>query len=318
MTDILISSVNNMTSYLKKFIDTFRPPPVEKQFTITFSSDTANGATNVSASPNNAGSAFQVVLSNPIAIPKDAKSAELAVSTFYGYWTIQNIKYNENDMFKFVINAGSVDAGIYEVQVPAGIYSLPSLSNAIYRQLFNKYPALPVSFNPITFASDESTQRVVIIFNQDGVQVDFTIANSMRYIMGFYGDTTSLQVFVPSENNQDTVPYNSFSVSGQSVYANQVANFNTILFLLANSPELGKNGIATNGNQYNTLSVNPILVKVGSQIVNQYVLPQPVDISYLIGQKLTNLSFQLTDQKNRPVNTGGETWSIVCTFKYYI
>jgi len=40
----------------------------------------------------------------------------------------------------------------------------------------------------------------------------------------------------------------------------------------ANSPELGKNGIATNGNQYNTLSVNPIL---------------------------------LTDQKNRPVNTGG-------------
>ena len=66
------------------------------------------------------------------------------------------------------------------------------------------------------------------------------------------------------------------------------------------------------------MSVNPILVKVGSQIVNQYVLPQPVDISYLIGQKLTNLSFQLTDQKNRPVNTGGETWSIVCTFKYYI
>jgi hypothetical protein len=172
MTDILISSVNNMTSYVEKFIDTFKPAPVEKQSTIFFS-DTANVASNVSASPNNTGSTFQLVPSNPIAIPKDAKSAELAVLTFYSYWTIQNINYNENDMFKFVINVGSPNAVTYEVQVPAGIYSLPSLSSSIYRQLFNKYPALPASFNPITFVSDDSTQRVVIIFNQDGVQVDY-------------------------------------------------------------------------------------------------------------------------------------------------
>jgi len=86
-------------------------------------------------------------------------------------------------------------------------------------------------------------------------------AFQVEALMRVYTKCKCQQVFVPSENNQDTVPYNSFSVSGQSVYANQVANFNTILFLLANSPELGKDGIATNGNQYNTLSVNPILVK---------------------------------------------------------
>ena len=201
--------------------------------------------------------------------------------------------------------------------MPQGIYSLPTLANAINLQIVNLYPALPA--NPITFNADQSTQRVILLFNLAFMQVVFNLSGTMRNLMGFTGTTSQVNIHAVS---QDIVPDASFpngSTVGLSVYGNNVANFNTINSLLINCPELACGiGIPTNGQNYNTICNPTINVPVGSQILYAPVFPDVIDISHLIGRSLTNLSFSLTDQNARPVNTNGETYSFNCLFRYFI
>ncbi len=98
---MLLNPLNSLNTSIKKLIDIHKPPPIMKEFSMTFSSDPLNGAVNISSAPNNAGSSFQVVLNQPLSIPKDAKSAELAVTTFYGWWTILNLSINLMIRFNF-------------------------------------------------------------------------------------------------------------------------------------------------------------------------------------------------------------------------
>ena len=98
--------------------------------------------------------------------------------------------------------------------------------------------------------------------------------------------------------------------------ANQVANFNIINSLLVNCPELSQGGIPINSSQYNTISNPKITVPVGSQIVYQPYNPPILNVDFLIGKKISNLNFSLTDQSNNPVNTNGEQWSVNITFRY--
>ena len=221
-----------------------------------------------------------------------------------------------NDTFQFVILSGA-NAGTYTIEVPAGIYSLNALASAINIQLLNTYPTLPP--NPLTFTADSSTQRVIIIFNIANCQVDFNVPFSMRDIMGFTGNTS---VEILPQVNQDVVPdptlFPTGSFINQAVYANQIAGFNTINNLLVNSPELGKNGIPTNSNLYNTICQAPIRVAVGSQIVDEFLNPSVINVDHLIGKSMTNLSFALTNENNQSVNTNGEYWSVNCTIRFYL
>jgi hypothetical protein len=146
--------------------------------------------------------------------------------------------YQFNDTFQFQILSGA-NAGTYSVEVPAGIYSLNTLANAINIQLLNEYPALPP--NPLTFTADQSTQRVIIVFNIANCQVDFSIQYSMRDLLGYTGTASALEVL--PQVNQDVIPdpglFPSGSFVNQAVYANNTANFNTVNYLLVNSPEEG-------------------------------------------------------------------------------
>lgn len=292
---------------------------MNKQFSIIFSSDPLNGAANISAGPNDAGSRFSVTLrSNPIQIPVKAKSCTLFVPTATFWWTMLNIVTGVNDTFAFIFKSGP-NAGIQkQVSVPQGIYNLTSLSSAINLQLLNVYPTLPS--NPITFTADQSTQRVILVFNFDFIQVDFTVAHNMQKMLGFYG-TTSLE-FPQNLTLQDFVPdpnvYPGGSFVNQAVYANQVANFNTIDSLLINSSQLGATGIATNGNNYYSICNPSITVPVGQQNVYTTTLPPIVNADHLIGKTISNIDMSLTDQDGRPVNTNGESWSVMVTFNYVI
>ena len=289
---------------------------LNKQFSNIYSSDSANGAYNISSGSSDAGSRFSIILhSDPLQIPKEAKSCILFVPTATFWWTMLNIVTGVNDTFSFSILSG-VNAGTYTVTIPQGIYALTSLANAINLQLLNVYPALPS--NPITFSADNSTQRVVFVFNIANVQVDFTIEHKMRDMLGFYGlgsleFPTNLvtQNYVP-----DPVAYPTGSFVNQAVYANQIAKFNVIDSLLINSPQLGSSGIATNGNNYYSICNPTITVPVGQQNVFTTTLPAIVNADNLIGKTISNLDFTLTDQRGRPVNTNGEVYSFMVTYQY--
>ena len=104
----------------------------------------------------------------------------------------------------------------------------------------------------------------------------------------------------------------------QAVYANQVANFNVIDSLLINCPQLAIVGIATNGVSRSTICNPTITVPVGQQNVFTPILPPYVDASHLIGQRITNLTFTMTDQDGNPINTNGESWSVTVTVEFTI
>ena len=206
---------------------------MNKQFSIIFSSDPGSGAQNISNEPNNAGSIFSVQLNqNAIHIPKEVKGCMIFCPTATFWWTILNIVTGVNDTFSFSILTGP-NAGTYTISIPQGIYNLTSLANAINIQLLNVYPSLPAS--PISFNADQSTQRVILIFNIADVQVDFTVAHNMRTGTNSLEFPTNL---VAQDIIPDPVAYPMGSFVNQAVYANQVANFNTINSLLINCPDL--------------------------------------------------------------------------------
>jgi len=284
-------------------------PNIPRQFSMVFSSDATTGATNISNGSVDAGSRFSLNLSYPISVPAMAKSCELVVSQFIGWWVMLNIFENINDTFYFLINVAP-----YNCVIPAGIYNLSNLSSAITRAYQNITPTPTTPF-PITFLSDDSTQRVVMLFGVAGVQVDFTQPRSMRQILGYYGTSSVWQK--SGADPQDLVPLTP-SFINQSVIANTQARFNTINSLLINCAELSGGGIPVNTGSFNTIASVPIEVPVGSQIVYTPFMPPVVNADFLIGKKISNLNFSMTNEKNQPVNTNGETFSLTVNFKYYM
>ena len=294
-------------------------PNITRQFSMVFSSDTTTGAYNVSAGNLNAGSEFSVNLPQPISIPVKAKSCEISVSEFIGWWTMYNIFQDVNDTFKFTMPISGINT-IYTLVIPPGIYDLSTLGNAIARGYYNQSPAPILGSFPLQFLSDVSTQRVVIAFIIDGVSVDFTVEHNMRNILGFYGSSSVWSAY--GQYNQDIIPdpaiYPDGSTIGLSVYANQIASFNRINSLLVNCSQLGASGIPVNSSAFYTISNPKIQVPVGSQIVYTPFNPPIVNADHLIGRSISNLIFTLTDQSGRAVNTSGDTWSINVNFKYVL
>jgi hypothetical protein len=306
--------------YYKTSSGTVIPPQnIMRQFSMVFSSDPATGAINISNSSLDAGSRFSVNLPYPISIPVHAKACELHVSEFLGWWTMLNIFLNINDTFILYISGQQ-----YKCIIPPGIYNLSNLSAAIARSYSNIItdpsanpptvaPTIPF---PITFLSDDSTQRVILLFTIANVYVDFTVSRSMRNILGFYG---SNNVYVKNgADPQDFVPANQASFINQSIIANQVAQFNIINSLLINCAELSQGGIPTNTTSLNSIANPKIQTPVGSQIIYEPYNPPTVNADFLIGKKISNLNFSLTDQSGNPVNTNGEMWSCNVSFKYWI
>ena len=108
------------------------------------------------------------------------------------------------------------------------------------------------------------------------------------------------------------------SFVNQSVIANTQAKFNIINSLLVNCAELSGGGIPVNTGSFNTIASIPITTPVGSQIVYTPFLPPVINVDFLIGKKISNLNFSLTNESNQPINCNGEKWQITVIFKYYL
>lgn len=175
---------------------------LEKEQSYIFSSNTDAGATNVSAN----GSAFSVVFTSPLAIPKENVVDCLVGVVQAQIWnTSPNISPEfKNNVFEYTTTAAP--AGTYTVNIPEGLYSLEGLNAYLSSQFVNE--GLPA--NLITITGDDATQKSIVTFLTSGDQVDFTVANSVREILGFNSTT----ITAPSAN--------------YAFYSNEPANFNRV------------------------------------------------------------------------------------------
>ena len=266
---------------------------IPEEISMILSSDPAAGAINRSAD----GSYFEVQLQDGLQIPKEALNINIALEEATIWWSVPNIISNENNRM-YITGPDTNDVvQNYIIVIPQGLYDLSGINQAILRELENQ----GAKINPdplITLSPDEATQKVQIRFNYPTVIIDFTANNTPREILGF--------------NSQVLGPYVGAPVN---ILANNTASFNQVNYFLVHS-DLTNKGIRFNNNYSQIISQVLIDVPPGSQIVSKPFNPAKINSPELAGAKRTNLRIWLTDDKNRPVNTNNEYFSLRLVIHY--
>ena len=268
---------------------------IEKQLSYVFSSDTLNGANNVSAD----GDRFSVQLNQPIMIPADAVNCSLKLTRATIWNTVPNISLEIGNN-KFYVYTDFVTTGVpvlYIITIPDGLYSLSGLNSLLSRS----FSGLGLPSNLVYITADDSTQRTILTFNNANTWVDFTQSDTCRDVLGF---DSRLSPLTPQS-------------TGYSESADSVAKFNrTNSFLI--SGDLVSNGIPVNNVDKGILGEVLITAAPGSQINYTPFLPPSVDATELIGKTKNFFTFKLSDQVNRDVDTLDEIWSFVIVISYWM
>lgn len=173
--------------------------------------------------------------------------------------------------------------------IEPGLYDLDHLAAEIQRELL----AAGFPEDLFTLVPDQATQKSVIQFNYSGTQLDLSIARNFASILGF---------------NERLVPLAGQTTGVQYEKSDNIANFNTIDYLLIHS-DLVSRGIRINDQYRNVIAQLLIDVAPGSQIVSRPFNPPEIPANELIGEKRKNIRIYLTDQNSVPVDTQGEIFS---------
>lgn len=249
------------------------------------SSNPENGAVNISPD----GSEFSIILDTPLKIPQ-SDEIYISVDQSFIWWTVANVIENVNN--KLYIS--NLDTGTFNIlEIPQGLYDLNNLNGAIDRALTQQ----GVQTDPplITLVPDSATQKVVIEGNgTTNLQIDFTYPDTLREILGF--DSQIYNILLP-------------------VLAPNVARFNTVNSFLLHT-DLCNNGIKLNGLYNQTIAQVLINVPAGSQIIYEPFRPSRIFAPELSDRNITTIRFWLTNEKNQPVNTSGEYFSLKLRIEY--
>jgi len=266
---------------------------IQKQNYIDVSSNPDNGAKNVSSSGDYFEINYQGI--SPWGVPEYAKDVSVEIQTSEIWWNIPNLILNSNDKFQLTdTGAGSGTAYSGTVTIEQGLYTLTQLANAIETQLVNDGAAS----GTISFSSNTATQKVNITANFIGISINFTIANSVRNLIGFDSITLGPEI---------SAPY--------TWIGNTQAQFNQINHFLLHGDVVDQ-GIPLNDKYSSILAKVQINVKPGSQILYAVYNPARSSANKLKGSTQTNFKFWLTDDQNRSVNTAGDFWAMECVVRY--
>lgn len=257
------------------------------QETIIANSAITAGAVNKST----LGSTFEIRLEQPILLPNDILTCSIQIDEATVWWTIPNISVSEGNN-KFYLEHLAIN---YVITIPNGLYSVNDLNNALDREIV----AATGLSGLISLEPDNATQKVVITINQAGTQIDFTLTDTFRDLLGFNSQlvpaVVSVGVFIQLGDN--------------------VAAFNSIEYFLLHS-DIVTQGLRTNNTYSQTIAQILIDVAPGSQIVSREFNPPKSDALELSGQTIDRIRFWLTDQNNVLVDTNNEDFSCRMVLQY--
>lgn len=262
----------------------------EKEQSYFFSSDPNVGASQVMAN----GSKFSVALNNPILIPKGAIECSMSVNSAAIWYVNPNVSLElKNNTFRFTTT--SAPAGTYTFTFPNGLYSLQELNSTISNNLIN----IGLPSNLFVLSGDNATQKTIITFLTSGDSIDFTVANSIRGVLGF----NSAVYTAPSAN------YNLYSPNSAAFNADNS-------YLIAS--DLVSVGIPLNNQSFQILVNIPIQQgdAPGTQILYAPTNPVWFECKEIVGHPKQFIRFWLTNQSFVPVDTVGETWDFTVVIKW--
>ena len=261
---------------------------IQKHTSWAFSSAAGNGATSISAD----GSAFEVTLQAPLAIPSGALDAELACYSASVWNTSPNTSPAfGNNVWRYTTS--TAPAGSYVVSLPEGLYSL----NALGAYLNNAFTNNGHSASLFVLSGDDATQKSIVTIATIGDSIDFGVANSIGPLLGFGNVVITA------------------TVEGENEYSDSAAAFNRVDGYYVKS-NIVSGGLPINSTTTGIVASIPITVGPGQVINYEPTNPVWVDASDLIGRGRQNLSFGLIDQLGRPTPTAGEVYSLVLVLRW--
>ncbi len=256
------------------------------------SSDTALGAFNVTSGIDR----FDVQFKNTLDIPLTAKNITLQLTQATVPWTVLNISVEKaNNLFRLKVDGNPGTP--FDVTIPDGLYGVNDLSDAINRELINE----GLVGGLVVLTGDNSTGRVLITLTEADLQVEW-IVGSMFELTGF--------------NSGQEVPAAGFTAAAFSELGPNVANFSDVSSFLAHTTLLGASGIPIGNKEAQVMAQIQITVPPGSQINFQPQNPIKMAVPHLIGQKINEASFYMTDQLNRGVDFNQENFTFLVELKW--
>ena len=232
---------------------------------------------------------FQVIVSGnttriktkfnpPIQLDK-SKSYEMALVNLETYYSFPNID-STNNVFRYSHDNGTTWT---DILIPEGSYDVTDLNDTIKSKMHqNKhYDAINDTYY-ITITANPNTLRSVLTI-QKSYRVDFTVANSVRSILGF-------------KSKIYTATYNE---------SEQVVNILSINSILVNSDII--TGSFVNGSSTTTIYSFFPNVSPGYKIIE---IPKNLVYLPLTMDTINRLETLLTDQDGNQLNLRGELLNV--------
>jgi len=275
---------------------------VETTRTFFFSSDENLGAVNKDLK----GSRFQVRLNTPLSVPPTAIDVAIECIAANIWYVSPNIaeEYGNNRLH-LVYYSTPLNLTPITITIPDGLYGTDTLNAVVQRQIATfQIPDGTSNFVPTSIALFENpaTQRVVI---------------SLSNKLGFDANP----IPGPGKNNiAETLGFtNSFTASytGETFEADEVAKFNRINSYLLHT-DLVQDGISINSQYDSILTEVQLNARPGDLLAYRPFIPYRVSGKHLKYGNKDFLTFYLTDEQNRPVDTFGENYSFTIIVKYKI
>jgi hypothetical protein len=255
--------------------------------TFFLSSSPTAGAENVSAD----GSGFEINLNSPLAIPASAKALELCVSQAGILNTSPNISASfGNNTFRYTTT--TAPAGVYDIVIPDGLWSLSGLGSYLSTQFINNGHSGAL----FTLTGQDSTQKSVLTIASAGDSAQLASApNSVGPLLGFTTD-----VAAPVAN------FNAFSQN--------IAVFNRNISYTIRSNIC--NGLMVNRATSGVIAAIPITARPGSRINFDPRQLTWIPCQELSGTSRTQLNFQLGNQDLAATPTAGEIYTFVVQVRW--
>jgi hypothetical protein len=252
------------------------------------SSNPAAGAKNI----NSLGSQFDVVFDKAYVYDEKARSIKLEVLESEMYFNSRNIDSVRYNNHRIRIDGPNELTGVVQsaiIVIPNGLYEPASLNNSLQLLLNNA----GFKLNMIAITGNDPINRIQITFNYVNASVHFNNADYHGFadLLGF-----NYNVIAPA-------------VAGEIKTAPNLATFNKVNYYIITSNITG-NATIINGQSSHAIARILITGSANYQIQNEPAYPYTFDITYLRGQSVRRLTFQLRDDSGELIDTLGETWSM--------
>jgi hypothetical protein len=267
---------------------------INHELSLIANSNTANGAKN--KTPD--GSLFNIYLTPPIKIPKEAKNIQIRCEQASIWYTMPNIITDDNDkLYIFGDREDGAPAQLFTLTIPQGLYDL-KLLNPVVQNLLENAGAKTTPSPLISLTADYATNKVLFRYNYSNVYIDFSGVNTPRTILGM-----------------NPTQHGPYATAPANELASSIANFASIEYFLLHCT-LTDEGIRENNIHDNIISQILVDKLPGRQLIHAPFNPPRSSASNLQGSSINSYTVWLTNNLNNPVNTNGEDFSARFVLSY--